>query len=151
MIPIELWLAQVSAHARRGEEVCRVGPVHDEITHGCESKGMPTIMEQPYPMEFVRAGDDIRLRLEESDTVRTIHMSANLPRDPRPRSRLGRSTGRWDGSTLVVTTDGLFVALSRLHGHAAEPVRIARRAIHPEHRRYATRVFAGRHRPGDLH
>lgn len=37
------------------------------------------MMEQPYPMEFCRAGDDIVLRLEEYDAVRTIHMDREAP------------------------------------------------------------------------
>jgi hypothetical protein len=37
---------------------------------------MPTIMEQPYPIEFVNKGDTILLRLEEYDSVRTISMAA---------------------------------------------------------------------------
>jgi len=39
---------------------------------------MPTIMEQPYPIEFVNKGDAILLRLEEYDSVRTISMGASI-------------------------------------------------------------------------
>ena len=31
-------------------------PLTDTVAPGCRPKGMPTIMEQPYPMEFVREG-----------------------------------------------------------------------------------------------
>jgi hypothetical protein len=68
---------------------------------------MPTIMEQPYPMEFVQQGDRILLRMEEYDTVRTIHMSDKVVPSSLPGHRLGRSVGRWDGKTLVVQTDGI--------------------------------------------
>ncbi len=67
----------------------------------CEN-GMPAIMDQFYPMEFVTEGEDILVRLEELDMVRTIHMT-DAARDPSP-SVLGYSTGRWDGESLVVTT-----------------------------------------------
>jgi hypothetical protein len=78
--------------------------VADDPTNNCAPKGMPTIMEQPYPLRFVDNGDHILLRLEEYDTRRIIYMRE--PADPAARapSRLGYSTGRWEGNSLVVTT-----------------------------------------------
>jgi hypothetical protein len=81
-------------------------PLTDTVAPGCRPKGMPTIMEQPYPLEFVRKGDAILLRLEEYDTVRTIDMKG-APRSGRSKTLLGSSQGRWDGDTLVVTTTGI--------------------------------------------
>jgi hypothetical protein len=80
-------------------------PLTDSVAPGCRPKGMPTIMEQPYPLEFVKKGDTILLRLEEYDTVRTIVMTPDAKFDALPKALLGRSKGRWDGETLVVTTD----------------------------------------------
>jgi uncharacterized protein DUF6152 len=105
--PEALWLEHYPLTVAAKKKLAAWDPVHDDILRGCEPKGMPTIMEQPYPLQFERDGDDIRLRLEEADTVRTIHMNANLRRESLPKNRLGRSTGRWDGNTLVVTTDGI--------------------------------------------
>ena len=73
-------------------------------TLGCSPKGMPLMMEQPYPMEFRRAGDDIVLRLEEYDAVRTIHMNREAPPAGTENSSLGYSVGHWENETLVVTT-----------------------------------------------
>jgi len=78
-------------------------PITDSVAPGCRPKGMPTIMEQPYPIELVNKGDTILLRLEEYDTVRTIAMAPNVNVD-LPKTLLGRSRGRWEGDTLVVTT-----------------------------------------------
>lgn len=75
----------------------------DSPIRDCQPKGMPSIMEQPFPMEFVNDGDQILLHLEEYDLVRTIYMDAD-PEDEPARSPLGFSTGRWDGRTLIVTT-----------------------------------------------
>ncbi|MES2626242.1 MAG: DUF6152 family protein [Pseudomonadota bacterium] len=76
----------------------------DNPTNNCTPKGMPMIMEQPYPMEFVQAGSDIHIRLEEYDTLRVIHMNeANAPAGTEP-GPLGYSTGVWEGNSLVVTT-----------------------------------------------
>jgi hypothetical protein len=79
-------------------------PLTDSVAPGCRPKGMPTIMEQPYPIEFVNKGDTILLRLEEYDSVRTISMAADSKVDALPKTLLGRSKGRWEGDTLVVTT-----------------------------------------------
>lgn len=37
-------------------------PLTDSVAPGCRPKGMPTIMEQPYPIEFVNKGDTIDAR-----------------------------------------------------------------------------------------
>jgi hypothetical protein len=72
----------------------------------CGTKGTPLIMISPLPMEFTREGDNIIMRLEEYDTVRTIHMN---PKDVAPPAHTlyGYSRGRWEGTTLVVETDHL--------------------------------------------
>src|SRR5688572_19104847 len=80
-------------------------PLTDTVAPGCRPKGMPTIMEQPYPIEFVNKGNTILLRMEEYDTVRTISLAPDAKFDSLPKTLLGRSKGRWEGDTLVVTTD----------------------------------------------
>jgi hypothetical protein len=77
----------------------------DNPTANCVPKGMPTIMEAPYPIEFVAQDDgDILLKLEEYDLTRRIHMSAGATRELPQPSPLGFSTGRFEGDALVVTT-----------------------------------------------
>lgn len=74
----------------------------DDPTNDCAPKGMPTIMEQPYPMEIVDRGATIELLIEEYDTRRVVYMSgSDAVAAPSP---LGHSVGRWEGTTLVVTT-----------------------------------------------
>lgn len=79
-------------------------PLEDEPTANCTPKGMPFIMEQPYPMEIVEAGDVILLKMEEYDTVRRIAMVSGAALHSDPESIYGVSLGRWDGEALVVTT-----------------------------------------------
>jgi len=67
----------------------------------CEN-GMPAIMDQFFPTEFVAQGDKILVRLEEQDVVRTIHMTDVPP--PEANSVYGHSVGHWEGDTLVVAT-----------------------------------------------
>ena len=81
----------------------------DDITDNpltrCVAPGMPALMGNPYPMEFVQVGRDIELRFEEFDVRRKIHMGARVARPTDvPLSPLGYSVGRWDGKTLVVDT-----------------------------------------------
>lgn len=78
-------------------------PIADDPTKNCAPKGMPYVMEQPYPIEFVRDGDDILLRMEEYDTVRRIKMSSAAPKNAAP-TLLGDSYGRLNPQTLTVTT-----------------------------------------------
>jgi hypothetical protein len=86
-------------------ELAKFDRTTDNPTANCVPKGMPTIMEAPYPIEFVRQDSgDILLKLEEYDLTRPIHMSAAAAAREPPPSPLGFSVGRWDGPTLVVTT-----------------------------------------------
>lgn len=78
-------------------------PIADEPTANCAPKGMPFIMEQPYPIELVEAGDEILLKMEEYDTVRRIAMTGRAVAAAGPTS-LGTSRGRWDDAALVVAT-----------------------------------------------
>ncbi len=73
----------------------------------CTPKGMPTIMQQPNPVEFIDNGGEIVFRMEEFDTVRVIQMSDEAPDQPLQPTPLGHSRGYWEGNTLVATTNGI--------------------------------------------
>lgn len=77
----------------------------DMLALRCIAPGMPNAILNPYPIEFIDEGDRIRLRIEEWEAVRTIHMaSQSVPADA-PRALLGYSVGHWEGDdTLVVDT-----------------------------------------------
>jgi hypothetical protein len=76
----------------------------DNFATRCEPEGMPRIMVNPHPFEFIDHGDTITLRTELYDVERTIHMDEDAPRLDVPPSRLGHSVGRWVDSDLVVVT-----------------------------------------------
>src|SRR5262249_19745955 len=68
----------------------------DNPIANCVAKGMPTIMEAPYPFEFVHAANgNVLLKIEEYDLERAIDMHA---------TPLAHAVGGWDGKTLVATT-----------------------------------------------
>ena len=77
----------------------------DNPLQDCMKKGMPLIMEAPYPFVFTQDGENIYWHNEEYDTIRTIRMEPNVLSEGQPDSLLGYSIGRWENErTLAVTT-----------------------------------------------
>ena len=100
-----LWNASYPLTAAARAQQVAWDPVADDPTRNCAPKGMPLMMEQPYPMEFVDRGDEIWMRLEEYDAVRRIVMRPESAAGPATPDRFGHSTGHWqDPRTLVVET-----------------------------------------------
>lgn len=81
--------------------------VEFNMTLGCNAKGMPMIMNVPTPLDFEDRGESILLRIEEFDTVRTIHMNSDADPAAQPKTLLGYSVGSWEGETLVVATGSI--------------------------------------------
>jgi len=107
----------------------------DNPLKDCALKGMPLIMESPYPAEFIRAGEDIIWRIEEYDTVRTIHMEPDASREGQQASLLGYSVGHWENDrTLVVTTTHMGWGHFDGQGIPASPAAVAveRFALSPQ-------------------
>jgi hypothetical protein len=103
--PVALWRANVSLTPAAKRAIVNWDSLRDTIAHGCSPQGMPAIMAQPLPMQFEDHGATIVLRIEEYDTVRTIHMDDGAA--PPGKSLLGYSLGKWVGSVLVVDTTGV--------------------------------------------
>ncbi len=80
-------------------------PLDNALLH-CGTKGQPLIMITPAPIQFVRDGDTIVMKIEEYDSRRVIHMNADAVA-PEDRTQFGFSRGHWEGKTLVVETDHL--------------------------------------------
>jgi hypothetical protein len=78
-------------------------PLTDDPSLKCIAQGMPGVMVNPFPIQFVDEGERIVLRVEEWDTERIIFMSRDAAIDA-PAAPLGHSVGRWDGDTLIVRT-----------------------------------------------
>ena len=83
-------------------------PLTDDPVLRCVPTGMPAVMDVTFPVEFTAQGDNIVLRLEQWDTVRTIHMTGDSDAsNDEPATREGYSVGHWDGGTLVVETSNI--------------------------------------------
>jgi hypothetical protein len=80
-------------------------PLTDDPVLDCIAPGMSNAILNPYPIEFIDEGDTIRLRLEEWQSTRIIHMTPDTDPGTVPPSPLGYSVGHWDGPrTLVIET-----------------------------------------------
>ena len=85
------------------------GGHQDNTTANCLPPGMPQIMNQPYPMEFLFTPGKITVVIEAYSQMRRIFTDGRKhPDDPDPTFN-GHSIGRWEGDTLVVDSVG-FVA-----------------------------------------
>ena len=80
--------------------------LEDSETANCLPPGMPGIMTQPYPMEFLLTPGKVTIVIEAYTQVRHIYTDGRgLPEEPNPNF-FGTSVGRWEGDTLVAETVG---------------------------------------------
>jgi len=82
----------------------KYNPVTDDTALRCIPQGMPGIMDNPFPIEFLEQDGNVVLRTEEWDVVRTIHMTADDAFNSQLPTPHGYSVGHWDDDTLVITT-----------------------------------------------
>ena len=81
-------------------------PPEDSEAANCLPPGMPGIMGQPYPMEFLLTPGKVTIVIEAYTQVRHIYTDGRLlPEDPDLEFH-GTSVGRWEGDTLVAETIG---------------------------------------------
>lgn len=92
---------------RAREAASQFDPFTDSPSLRCIAPGMPNANLNPYPIEFVKNGDHILLRIEEWEAERIIYLDASaIPNDALP-SRLGYSVGRLTGNVLEIDTGRL--------------------------------------------
>jgi hypothetical protein len=78
----------------------------DNLSANCLPPGLPGIMTQPYPYEFLLTPGQVTIISEAYTEVRHVYTDGRpLPEDPDPNF-YGTSVGHWDGGTLVVDTVG---------------------------------------------
>jgi len=74
----------------------------------CMAEGMPTIMGAIFPIQILQTPGQVTVLAEFLTQTRRIHLNKAMPpREDIPPSFYGYSVGRWEGSTLVVTTKGV--------------------------------------------
>ncbi|HEY5411570.1 MAG TPA: hypothetical protein VIJ94_12680 [Caulobacteraceae bacterium] len=78
----------------------------DDVTADCLPPGMPHIQVVPYPFEIMQTPGRVTMLFEYAGQVRRIYLDGGQPKEPDP-TYYGTSVGRWDGDTLVVTTNNI--------------------------------------------
>lgn len=112
--PIQPWAA---ALAKRREEDLRKD---DPYSH-CMPPGVPRINVSNHPFKLLQMPGLVVILYETSNVFRQIFIDDRpLPKDPQP-TWLGYSVGRWEGTTLVVETNG-FNDRNWLDGDKGHPI-----------------------------
>ena len=94
----------------------------------CVPPGLPGIMTQPYPIEFLYNPGKIVIVIEAFMQFRHVYMDGRAhPEDPDP-TYMGHSTGHWEGDTLVIESVGFNddVRIDRSYPHS-DQMRIVER------------------------
>jgi hypothetical protein len=91
-------------------------PTEDSPAANCVPPGMPGVMTQPYPVEFLFTPGKVTILIEAYMQIRHIYTDGRKhPEDP-DLTYLGHSIGRWEDKTLVVDSVG-FTADTPLAGN----------------------------------
>jgi hypothetical protein len=78
----------------------------DDPVANCKPTGLPLLNTLPVPLKIVQTPTLVVVLYEENTVFRQIFLDGRKPvEDPVPQA-LGYSTGRWEGSELVVETTG---------------------------------------------
>jgi hypothetical protein len=78
------------------------------LSKACEPPSIVYSMQGPFPLEIYQGTDLVVFKLEYFDLVRVIFTDGRPHPPPEaPHSKVGHSTGRWEGGTLVVDTTHL--------------------------------------------
>jgi hypothetical protein len=94
------------AYAAKAQAMAANSRPRESETANCLPPGMPAIMNQPYPMEFLLTPGLVTIVIEAYSQVRHIYTDGRpLPEDPDPNF-YGTSVGHWEGDTLVAETVG---------------------------------------------
>ena len=104
-IPVEPRL-NATGQAITAAFVAKYDVENHEANGACVEPGMPTVMWGigGAAMEIVQQPERITLLSELANQSRRIYMDGRSAPDSFPDQRVGFSTGRWDGDTLVIET-----------------------------------------------
>jgi hypothetical protein len=101
VFPIELPLKEPARKAFEAYD-----EASNDLALKCEPPGMPSMLDNPYPMEVVAHGDHILMRFEEWDAERRVYMNGTIPNDAQI-SRYGHSLGKWENGELIIETKNI--------------------------------------------
>jgi hypothetical protein len=88
------------------QKAYREHPAEDSPAANCVPPGMPGIMTQPYPIEFLFTPGKVTILIEAYMQIRHIYTDGRKHPDDPDLTYNGNSIGRWEGDTLVVDSVG---------------------------------------------
>jgi hypothetical protein len=88
------------------------------LVNACKPPSIVYAMQGPFPIEIYQGTEFILIKLEYFDLLRIVFMDGRKPDANTPESKVGFSTGRWEGDTLVVETTHLSPATITNNGLA---------------------------------
>jgi hypothetical protein len=100
-----------------------VEPTGDTPGGFCLGSGMPQSMlgSGGYPMEIHQRPEQIIIVYEAHNEVRRVYLGDRIvPEADRLPGRNGHSSGRWEGSTLVVETGNLVEQVDQRYAHGSK-------------------------------
>jgi hypothetical protein len=120
-----------SYDARRAADTAATQRGEPLPTNGmlCVPYGVPTMMSVAvYPVEFIQTPTQVTIISEAFSEVRRIYLDKPPSKiDEVPPGYYGRSTGRWEGDTLVVDTVGIKEAVQYQRMPHSDQMRITER------------------------
>jgi hypothetical protein len=97
---------EYAAMAEKYHAAQKAGEHEQTDTANCVPPGMPQIMTQPYPVEFLFTPGKVTVAIEAYSQMRRIYVDGRPHmEDPDPTYQ-GDSIGHWEGDTLVVDSIG---------------------------------------------
>lgn len=93
---------------KQNQELTRKGLPPPSSGMACMPEGVPGMMGATFPLEILETPGQVTIIEEAFNQVRRIYLNAPAiaPEDAEPRFA-GHSVGKWEGTTLVVTTVGV--------------------------------------------
>ena len=109
----------------------------DEMTlqRVCQPPSIVYSVQGPFPFEIDQTDDLIAFRYEYYDQIRLIFMDGRgHPPADAPHTKMGHSTGRWDGDELVVDTTHIAASTITNNGldHTGEVHMVERYKLNPD-------------------
>jgi len=103
-------------------------PADDPGLLKCEPWGLARQMFAPHQLQIRPLGPDrVELHYGEWDARRMVYMDGRRPPAGQAPSRLGHSTGRWEGDTLVVETISVAANLTIWRARHSEQLHVVER------------------------
>lgn len=99
-----LFTPEYQAKLTAYEDASAKGEIQDTPAANCVPNGMPTIMTQPYPIEFLFTPGKVTVLIEAFNQFRQVFTDGRSHPDDPAATFNGHSIGHWQEDTLIIDT-----------------------------------------------